>query len=79
MKRTDMLRQSFPGNGAFIALFVLINTIALFPPLYIALSRQHDLVFGVPISVWYLVLVSAAAIAATTGLWVSECRRGVVD
>lgn len=79
MKRTDMLRRSLPENSAFIAVFVLINATALSPPIYIALSRQHALVFGLPISVWYLVLVSAAAIAATTGLWVSECRRGGAD
>ncbi|MCJ0948272.1 MULTISPECIES: hypothetical protein [Rhodococcus] len=53
--------------------------IALWPPLYIAMSHQHGLVIGVPISVWYLILVSAAAIAAVTGLWVTECRQGAVD
>lgn len=79
MKRADELRRSLPENSAFIALFALVNAIALLPPVYIALSHQHGLVMGVPISVWYLILVSAAAIAATTGLWVSECRRGVVD
>lgn len=79
MKRTYMLGQSLPENSAFIALFALVNAIALLPPVYIALSNQHGLILGLPISVWYLVLVSAAAIAATTGLWVSECRRGVVD
>lgn len=79
MKRTDMFRRSLPENGVFIALFAMVNAIALLPPVYIPLSRQHSLVFGVPMSVWYLILVSAAAIAATTGLWVSECRRGVVD
>lgn len=79
MKRNDMFRRSLPANSVFIALFALVNAIALLPPVYIALSHQHGLVVGVPISVWYLVLVSAAAIVAVTGLWVTECRQGAVD
>ena len=79
MKRTGLFRRSPARNIAFGALFALINMIALWPPLYIAMSHQHGLVIGVPMSVWYLILVSAAAIAAVTGLWVTECRQGAVD
>ena len=79
MKHNDMFRRSLPANSVFIALFALVNAIALLPPVYIAMSHQHGLVIGVPISVWYMIFVSAAAIAAVTGLWVTECRQGAVD
>ena len=79
MKHNDMFRRSLPANSVFIALFALVNAIALLPPVYIAMSHQHGLVIGVPISVWYMIFVSAAAIAAVTGLWGTECRQGAVD
>ncbi|MFC5675906.1 hypothetical protein [Aeromicrobium endophyticum] len=63
----------------FVALFALIYAIALLPPVYVGLTRQHGLIAAVPVSVWYLLIVSAAAIAATTGLWVAERRRGELD
>lgn len=67
------------ATAAFAALFALIYAIALVPPVYLALTREHGLIAAVPVSVWYLLLVSAAAIAVTTGLWVAERRRGELD
>ncbi|GAA1618798.1 hypothetical protein GCM10009789_85760 [Kribbella sancticallisti] len=68
--------QRSSAHGVFGALFALVCAIALLPPAYIAFSRQHGLIAAVPASIWYLLLVSAAAIAVTFGL---ERRKGALD
>jgi hypothetical protein len=67
------------ATAAFAALFALIYAIALLLPVYLALTPDHGVVAALPVSVWYLLLVSAAAIVVTTGLWVAERRRGELD
>jgi len=66
-------------GALFAALFVLVYAVALLPPVYISLSRQHALIAAVPASIWYLILTSAAPIAVTYGLWLVESRRGALD
>lgn len=66
-------------NLLFGVLFTLIFVLALAPPLYIALSGEHALFAGVPGSIWYLILVSAAPILVACGLWRAEGRRGDLD
>lgn len=63
----------------FIVLFSAVYLVALAPPIYIALSNQHMKIAAVPASVWYMLLVSAAPIAVTYGLWVVERRQGDED
>ncbi|GHF83554.1 high-affinity Fe2+/Pb2+ permease [Amycolatopsis bartoniae] len=76
-RRKDEQRR--PGTVLFGALFALVYAVALAPPVYITLSRQHGMLLSIPASVWYMLLVSAAAIAVTYGLWLLERRRGVLD
>ncbi|SCL25053.1 hypothetical protein GA0074694_4114 [Micromonospora inyonensis] len=64
---------------AFGVLFAAVYLVALAPPIYIALSGQHAIVAMVPVSVWYMLLISAAPIAVTYGLWVTERRYGGMD
>ena len=63
----------------FAVLFTLVYAVALLPPVYITLSRQHALIAAVPASIWYLILASAAPIAVTYGLWLVGSRRGALD
>jgi hypothetical protein len=63
-----MNARSSPGVILGEALFGSVYALALLPPVYITLSRQHALIAAVPASVWYLILVSAAGIVATYGL-----------
>jgi hypothetical protein len=79
MNRTDSDPPTTRRVVAASVVFAAIYAIALLPPVYIFFSRQHGLIAAVPVSVWYLVLVSAVAIVATTALWVSERRHGELD
>lgn len=78
MERAEIHRRS-STNLLFGTLFTLIFVLALAPPLYIALSEEHALVAGVPGSIWYLLLVSAAPILVGYCLWRVEGRRGELD
>ena len=78
MERAEIHRRSF-SNLLFGTLFTLILVLALAPPLYIPLSAEHKLFAGVPGSIWYLLLISAAPIVVAYGLWRVEGRRGELD
>jgi len=80
MERTQSERvesdQGADGAFRFGVLYAAIYAVALLPPFYIALSRRHSLIAGIPESIWYLLLVSVAPVAVTYGLWRLENRRG---
>lgn len=78
MERVENHKRSLT-NLLFGSLFMLIFVLALAPPLYISLSSEHSLFVGVPGSIWYLLLVSAAPILVACGLWRAEGRRGDLD
>jgi hypothetical protein len=78
-KQPEKQDQRPAGRPSFGVLFGAVYVLALLPPVYIALTRQHGLLAAVPVSIWYLVLISAAAIAVTYALWVVERRNGAVD
>lgn len=84
-ERNEALVDSPEGNTRsahglrFAILFALIYAVALLPPVYIALSKQHALVAAIPGVMWYLLLVSAAGILAACALWATESRQGALD
>lgn len=71
-----------PRSGARLilaALFGLTFLAALLPPVYIEMTKLHDVVIGLPVSVWYLFLVSGAAVALCAVLYAYESARGELD
>lgn len=60
-------------------LFALVYAVALVPTVYIGATQNHEPIAGIPVSIWYMLLVSAAAIALTYALWVVERRQKAMD
>lgn len=72
-------RPRSPVHLLFGALFGAVYLIALAPPVYIGVTKIHDVVLGLPLSVWYLFLVSGIAVALCAGLYAYESARGELD
>ena len=52
---------------------------ALLPPVYIGATKLHDVLFGVPLSIWYLFLIAGAAVALCVVLYFYESSREELD
>jgi hypothetical protein len=65
-------RKVKPVTWVFGGLFAALYAIAVLPPVYIWMGRQHALVLGAPISMWYTIVTCAAAIGVVAALYVYE-------
>ena len=63
----------------FGALFGATYLAALLPPVYIGATRRHDVVIGLPLSVWYMFLVAGAAVTLCAVLYAFESAREELD
>jgi hypothetical protein len=55
--------------------YVVIALMVLFPPAYLAASGSQPLVFGMPLSIFYMFLNAVLLILLVTGLWLIEGVR----
>jgi hypothetical protein len=71
-QETHDARAVKPVHWLFGGLFAVIYAVAILPPVYIWMGRQHAFVLGLPISAWYTIVTCAVAIVACTALYRSE-------
>ncbi|CAM5718783.1 MULTISPECIES: hypothetical protein [Streptomyces] len=70
------------GSGVrrvFGVFFVVAYLLALLPPIYIGMTKLHDVVLGLPISVWYPLLDCLFALGLCIVLYVYESAREELD
>lgn len=82
MSETRRVNDDASSSGArrvFGVLFAAAYLLALLPPVYIGMTKLHDVVLGLPISVWYLFLVCLFALGLCAVLYVYESARGELD
>ncbi|WP_416416276.1 hypothetical protein [Paenarthrobacter aromaticivorans] len=63
----------------FGVLIVAAYVMALMPPIYIAFSAVHDVVAGLPVSVWYMFGVCIFAVLTCCALYIYESVRKELD
>lgn len=63
----------------FGVLILTAYVIALMPPIYISLSAVHDVVAGLPVSVWYMFGVCIFAVLTCCALYIYESVRKELD
>lgn len=63
----------------FLGLFTATYLVALLPPVYIGMTRLHNAIFGLPVSVWYMFLVCAFAVVLCGLLYAHERGREELD
>lgn len=68
-----------PKGVVFGVLIVAAYVIALLPPIYISVSAVHDVVAGLPISVWYMFGVCIFAVLTCFALYIYESVRKELD
>jgi len=68
-----------PKAVVFGGLIVVAYVIALAPPIYISLSAVHDVVAGLPVSVWYMFGVCIFAVLTCSALYIYESVRKELD
>jgi hypothetical protein len=72
-------RNATPKAVVFGVLIVMAYVIALAPPIYISLSAVHDVVAGLPVSVWYMFGVCVFAVLTCSALYIYESVRKELD
>ena len=68
-----------PVRLLFGGLFVAVYLAALLPPIYVGMTKLHDVVLGLPISVWYMFLVSLSGVVLCGVLYAYELAREELD
>ncbi|WP_416429785.1 hypothetical protein [Paenarthrobacter nicotinovorans] len=71
--------QANPKKVVFGLLFVAAFVMALTPPIYIAFTAVHDVVAGLPVSVWYMFGVCIFAVLTCCTLYIYESVRKELD
>lgn len=71
--------RSQPARLIFGALFIAAYVVALLPPIYIGMTKHHDVILGLPISVWYMFLVCVFAVGLCCVLYQYELAREELD
>lgn len=68
-----------PKGVVFGVLIATAYAMALLPPIYISISANHDVVVGLPVSVWYMFGVCIFAVLTCCALYIFESVRKELD
>lgn len=67
------------ARWVFGALFAAAYLVALLPPIYIGATKVHDVILGLPVSVWYMFGICGFAVGLCAVLYSYEFAREELD
>jgi hypothetical protein len=80
IQSTNIPRLTRPEYPAWIKWWFAVDAVlALFPPLYWAMSGRDPLVLGLPISVFYFALTGLCITVSVVAAYLVESRQGNFD
>jgi amino acid transporter len=65
-------------NRVFGVYFVILLMMALFPPFYLSVSGSTVIILGIPLPIFYWILIAVLMGVGLTGLYVAESAAGEI-